>query len=203
MEIYQKSLLVGDSKGKITVLVDFLEQGEVKLRQKLQWHTHSVACLRVQGSYLYSGGQEGVVVLWHLRQGQRDFLPRVGAGFSNILAQGSQLFCLLSNNSIKRIDLGQDKAIVTYKLILGEVQDRTSIKRVPARASTLGDRIFLRGGPGQIQEINLSTGLNSEHSIINRNFVSRLDSSIPQPHLITDVLILQPSFASIKTAPGC
>lgn len=48
-------------------MIDFLSKGEVKLKQKLQWHVHQVTCLKIDGSYLYSGGEEGVIVLWHLR----------------------------------------------------------------------------------------------------------------------------------------
>lgn len=35
VEVYQKTLIVGDVNGKINLLVGFLENGEVKLRQKL------------------------------------------------------------------------------------------------------------------------------------------------------------------------
>ena len=50
------------------------------------------------------------------------------------------------------------------------------------RISSLQDKIFLRAQPGKIQEINLGTSLNIEHSIVGRNMTSRLDNSIPAPH---------------------
>jgi hypothetical protein len=49
-------LIVGDSKGKITILSDFLKNGEVKLKQQLQWHVHQVSAMKLNGSYLYSAG---------------------------------------------------------------------------------------------------------------------------------------------------
>ncbi len=46
---------------------------------------HEVSALKVSGSYLYSGGEEGVVVMWHLRENKRDFLPRIGSKIETIL----------------------------------------------------------------------------------------------------------------------
>jgi len=66
-EQYQKNLIVGNEQGKIIVLVGFLVGGVVQLTQKLQWHVHAVSSLKVDGAYLYSAGEEGVVVVWHLR----------------------------------------------------------------------------------------------------------------------------------------
>ncbi|XP_016201344.1 WD repeat-containing protein 75 isoform X2 [Arachis ipaensis] len=47
------------------------------------WHWHSAGvCLlsfSPDGAYLYSGGTEGVLVLWQLDSGKKKFLPRIGS----------------------------------------------------------------------------------------------------------------------------
>ena len=49
--------MVGDIKGKITILSEFMTKGEIKLKQLLEWHVHPISCLVVMGSYLYSAGR--------------------------------------------------------------------------------------------------------------------------------------------------
>jgi len=87
IEVYQHNLIVGDEKGKINILVGFLENGEIKMRQKLQWHVHEVSALKINGAYLYSAGEEGVVVMWHLRENIKDFLPRIGSKIENLIVK--------------------------------------------------------------------------------------------------------------------
>ncbi|XP_027329589.1 WD repeat-containing protein 75 [Abrus precatorius] len=47
------------------------------------WHWHSAAVRLLSfssdGAYLYSGGKEGVLVLWQLDTGKKKFLPRIGS----------------------------------------------------------------------------------------------------------------------------
>lgn len=47
------------------------------------WHWHSaevsVLFFSPDGAYLYSGGKEGVLVLWQLETGKKKFLPRIGS----------------------------------------------------------------------------------------------------------------------------
>lgn len=53
---YENNLIIADSMGKITILIDYLSKGQIKLRQRLQWHVHRINTIKINGSYLYSGG---------------------------------------------------------------------------------------------------------------------------------------------------
>ena len=195
VEQYQNSLIVGNEEGKIVMLVGFLSEGVVQLTQKLQWHVHAVSALRVNGSYLYSAGEEGVVVVWHLRENRRDFLPRIGSSVTNIQLHSATLYCFLADNSLRAIDLANDHALTTYKLLLNPdahllaPSSRRLANGLLVRASRRGDQLFLRGGPGRIQELDLLSGINSEHLIVSRNYVSRLDAHLPAPHQLTDLCL--------------
>ena len=86
---------------------------------KLEWHTGPVHCLLVSGQYLYSAGEESVVVLWHLKNLSRDFLPRVGTAIRSLWVSEmtNEILCGMSDNSVKIIDLGNDKQTKHYKVI--------------------------------------------------------------------------------------
>jgi NET1-associated nuclear protein 1 (U3 small nucleolar RNA-associated protein 17) len=43
--------------------------------------------LSVDGRYLYSGGEEGVLVVWQLGSGHKDFVPRLGAAIAHVAAR--------------------------------------------------------------------------------------------------------------------
>jgi hypothetical protein len=56
---------------------------EVAISRRLHWHAHPVVSLAFDQSMLYSGGDESVLVAWHLGQGSykpSNVLPRVGLG---------------------------------------------------------------------------------------------------------------------------
>ncbi|KAI3496693.1 hypothetical protein L1887_39064 [Cichorium endivia] len=53
------------------------------------WHWHSaqvkVLFFSSDGAYLYSGGKEGVLVVWQLDTGKKKFLPRIGSPILNYI----------------------------------------------------------------------------------------------------------------------
>ncbi len=135
-------------------------------------------------------------MLWHLRENRKDFLPRIGAKIVNIIVRDSKIYCILADNTIKSIDLSNDKSIVQFKTVIStgaELINPSSSSRAKdplIRVSSLGDKIYLRSLPGRLQSIHLSGGLNTEYNIVNRNNISRLDKHLPNPHQITDVIII-------------
>ncbi|KAG1668638.1 hypothetical protein FOA52_002492 [Chlamydomonas sp. UWO 241] len=52
----------------------------------LHWHASAVGCLSYSpdGTYLLSGGREGVLVLWQVENGSQNFLPRLGGPLVSI-----------------------------------------------------------------------------------------------------------------------
>mgnify|MGYP000873619326 FL=1 len=134
-------------------------------------------------------------MLWHLRENRKDFLPRIGSKIVNLLVNQSKIYCLLADNTIKSIDLNNDKAIVHYKTVIStgsELIHPSSLARAKGnliRVSPLSDKIYMRSLPGRLQSIHLSGGLNTEYNIVSRNNISRLDKHLPNPHQITDVII--------------
>lgn len=79
------NLIIGDQRGKITIVNSFFNPKVHNYISRLEWHTGPVKCLKILGQYLYSAGVESVVVLWHLRDLSRDFLPRIGTAINSLV----------------------------------------------------------------------------------------------------------------------
>ncbi|KAL4267947.1 WD repeat-containing protein 75 [Pleurotus pulmonarius] len=84
----------GDSKGCVRLWYCIGQNPQVEtfgLEKKSQtssfhWHAHAVASVAFtsNGSYLLSGGEESVLVIWQVHTGRKEFVPRVGAAINSI-----------------------------------------------------------------------------------------------------------------------
>lgn len=74
------------------------------------WHAHEVKSLvfTIDGVYLLSGGLEGVLVVWQLETGKRNYLPRLGGQVVSITPSlHPSLFAIACmDNSIKLLNIG-------------------------------------------------------------------------------------------------
>jgi NET1-associated nuclear protein 1 (U3 small nucleolar RNA-associated protein 17) len=71
---------VGNDKGKITLHHDVGGAG-APVPSTYHWHSHAVASVvfNSDGTYMLSGGEEAVLVIWQLETGAKRTLPRLGA----------------------------------------------------------------------------------------------------------------------------
>ncbi|CAL9223541.1 unnamed protein product [Arabidopsis halleri] len=81
-----RKLALGNQKKKVRATVDLDNagvRGEDDTESCTTWHWHSaevnVLNFSSDGAYLYSGGREGVLVVWQLDTGKKKFLPRIGS----------------------------------------------------------------------------------------------------------------------------
>ncbi|KAI8982312.1 hypothetical protein BDF20DRAFT_912490 [Mycotypha africana] len=106
---FKPILAVGDESGKITHITNFTSENEKDyIRSIHHWHHMPVDCLKFMedGSYLMSGGQEAVIVIWQLDTGHKQFLPRMGGGVTSItISPNHRYYCVgLKDNSIRLIN---------------------------------------------------------------------------------------------------
>lgn len=87
---------------------------EMPLRTKLHWHAHPVSCVSLSsdGRSIYSGGEEGVLVKWHVGSDsneRRSFIPRLGGAISNISSSDVQSKAVISlkDNSVRIVDFAR------------------------------------------------------------------------------------------------
>jgi len=82
-------------------------QGKPGLVVSKHWHAHAVRCLQFgpEATYLLSGGEEAVLVLWQLATSKQDFLPRLGSTLSSISISKDQEYYAVTakDNSVRLI----------------------------------------------------------------------------------------------------
>nr|CCA17787.1 conserved hypothetical protein [Albugo laibachii Nc14] len=89
-------LALGDDSGQIHLFhlqadqaARRLSNASFRVHTKLHWHSQSLRCLQysLDGQFLVSGGEECVLVFWHLATGRRSYLPRRSASILAITAR--------------------------------------------------------------------------------------------------------------------
>ncbi|XP_053609509.1 WD repeat-containing protein 75 [Plodia interpunctella] len=96
-----------DALGRVTILRGNLFDYTQVAKEQLHWHflpTFAV-CFSQQGSYLYSGGIEEVLIKWTLgnlsnKSNEKDFIPRLPGIIRYITVNNTHVAITLSNNSI-------------------------------------------------------------------------------------------------------
>ncbi|KAG1709981.1 hypothetical protein DVH05_016990 [Phytophthora capsici] len=86
----QREFSIGDEEGQIHRYLYQDESDKNSLfAAKMHWHPHAVHCLQYasDGQFLMSGGEECVLVSWHLESGRRAYLPRLPASVEVIAAR--------------------------------------------------------------------------------------------------------------------
>ena len=118
----EDSIALGDLSGKIHFIQDITNKNYILYTK--HWHSHAISDLALDpnNDYLYSCGQEGVVVIWNIHTWVKSFLPRLGEPIIGIgVSSDSQnLACFLKNNSIVFINLTKMKIIDTINSISTE-----------------------------------------------------------------------------------
>eukprot|EP00210_Caulerpa_lentillifera_P000941 g911.t1 len=113
-------LVVGCVTGKILLYSDIERSMGVlnthtKMPSTLHWHASAVTAIEFSSDshYLFSIGEEGVLVSWRLRDLHKSFVPRIGLNALDLVIhpqKESQLLVALQSNSFKIIDQANYKA---------------------------------------------------------------------------------------------
>ncbi len=72
---------------------------------------------------------------------------------------------MLADNTIKSVDLNNDKTVVNFRVIVnpnGFLTRNAINKDLLIKVSYSNDKIFMRSLPGKLQAINLHSGHNEE-----------------------------------------
>ncbi|CAG8543297.1 9559_t:CDS:10 [Paraglomus brasilianum] len=147
---------LGDETGAITIIRQLGDRSVGNPPStKYHWHAHRVMYLAysLKGTYLLSGGEEGVLVEWHIDSGQRRFVPRLGAEIKAIsVSPDDTIYAVsLANNTVKLVasmNLDLKQAIQGL-----HVQGKRRLEDVTA-GLTIEPRTFnlvINGQPGSLQ----------------------------------------------------
>ena len=167
----------------------------------LHWHAHAVSSLAMSpdARYLFSGGEEGVLVVWQLGTGLKDFLPRLGAGITYLSssAKEARVAVTTSDNTVRIINTASmkedwemrslfipgptpkasnsslQKSVSTSQVFTQSDSNYRCTIKVESRSGYIG----CNGYPGQIQMLDLATQtFRTSHEIMQFTRVSKKES---------------------------
>lgn len=173
-KINDDSLCIGDSAGKIYFIQDITNKNYILYTK--HWHSHGVTDLQLDpnNDYLYSCGQEGVVVIWNIHTWVKSFLPRLGEPILRMAASkdSQNLICYLKNNSIVFISLNYMKIID----VINSVSNDCFINRFSLFNKKQNYITFTNAKRGIINLYNISSNSFDFYlNVFNKNFNSKTE----------------------------
>ena len=181
----KKIAAVGTKIGKI-ILIHNLCIGHSKwILSFVHWHTLPVLSLsfNAEGSMLYSGGKENVLVFWPVKNTtSRDFLPRIPAPikFIHALEKSGEILCALEDNSLITISTSRsiDKQFAFFvKQMTDCASKQPELRNV---VKTFSNQIVAKSHPGMIQFSKADTAVvTMEFDVCQFSYVAERD---PKPH---------------------
>ena len=92
----------------------------------LHWHAHTLFNIEYSQTtgQLFSGGEEGVIVVWPDTSLKPGFIPRIAPKINSfaVSADGTRLFIACSDNALRFVEVSQRSIVATLPgLALGSV----------------------------------------------------------------------------------
>lgn len=208
--LQEDSIVIGDSSGKIHFLSNLKEKKHSMTTK--HWHSHKVSSIESDSNhdYLYTAGEEGVIVIWNLKTEEKSFLPRLNAGINSIsISPNNQILSLnCKDQSIKFVNLFNFTVLNEYSGIClpKELSDFNSIN------SNITDSIkhfsfknenfifIFNRDNGKIQTLNTSTGkILSSTALMTKNFSSSTENESINNRKLIHLEINKPNFDYLVT----
>jgi hypothetical protein len=182
--------VVGDFSGKLHFISNLREKKH--LISTKHWHSHKVSAIEtdIHSEYLYTAGEEGVIVIWNLKTEAKSFLPRLSTEIRTLsLSPDNQILCLnCKDQSLKFVNLFNFTVINEYSgLCLKKISNK-EMQSTDLKTNALSDQIkpfsvknenfLLIYNPltGKIQIMNMTNGkILSTSSLMFKNFTSQTE----------------------------
>lgn len=175
----EPTVATGDSRGKITLWRRL--EAERPIKSTLHWHAHGVAGLAFNsdGSYLLSGGEEAVLVIWQVETGNKRFLPRLGAPITGVSISPDDVLYGSSHadNTVRVIDaVSLEQRQHVRGLQRAPVGDPAAALKCGMLPGPAAGTVVLNGATGALQFFNVHTDrLERVHQVVERMFISRTE----------------------------
>ena len=156
--------------------------GGMKLFEPPRWHAHAVRALRFShdGSYLLSGGDEAVLVIWQLETFNRTYLPRLGGPITHIArcpTDAARYALGQEDNAVRLVSLARMEVLLSvhgvrpsaYGIVPAEAEAGCCVQPVSGH-------LVLPGRGGSLQIYDLAKDRHVERlQVIARNTVTPTD----------------------------
>ena len=178
------TIVAGDIVGKICHwnIVD-----SARTKSTFHWHSHTVECVlfNSDGSMIYSGGHEGVLVLWHVNANTKTFLPRFSSQLATlgISKDGTHLAVGLANNSVKIVNTATLKEVQTISQLHFDPATFT------AAQDPLRKQLAISSNNGTVQFYDVPSKRVIETLDISfKNYASKTFNEVVNPLVITELV---------------
>jgi NET1-associated nuclear protein 1 (U3 small nucleolar RNA-associated protein 17) len=151
----------------------------------LHWHSHPVASIATNndGTMIYSGGEEGVVVVWQTSTGIKNFIPHLGSNIAHITASSSAPIAVVTttNNCLRVLSTTSLlERWMTQSMCVGPFLDYSIPSDIKSscqiQVDPISDFVVCNGYPGQLQMYDISANsVKFIHDVVQFNRVSRTD----------------------------
>ncbi|KAG8222238.1 hypothetical protein J437_LFUL001436 [Ladona fulva] len=176
----EEILATGDHSGRILIWRSFLDSKQPP-KSIYHWHTLPVSdvCFSQEGSSMYSGGRECVMVKWFLEYQEKKFLPRIGAPIRYVVVSPDNVFvaACLDDNSIQLVNAqGKIKRVIqnfTWNAHISEkLPDHTILHKV--RLDPRTNSLVMNGQPGHLQFFSMkSSKLLYNLDVVCQNYLTQ------------------------------
>lgn len=184
-------IVVGDISGKIHVISNIYEKYIISTKH---WHAHKVNTIETDANYeyLYTAGEEGVIVIWNLKTDKRSFLPRLNAEIKHITISpdSKTLAATLTDNSIKFVNLFNNTIMNSFDGL--SLEKEFSEKNI--RQFNIKNEQFLltfANNSNKIQILNCQNGRIVSNDVLHKNFISRTEREKINNKQLVNVTISQ------------
>ena len=174
VKINDDSICIGDSAGKMHFIKDITNKNYILYTK--HWHSHGISDLLLDpnNDYLYSCGQEGVVVIWNVHTWVKSFLPRLGEPILGMAVSNDSQFliCYLRSNSIIFISLNNMKIID----VINSISNDCFINKFTLFNKKQNFIAFTNSKRGIINMYNISSNSFDFYlNVFNKNFNSKTE----------------------------
>ncbi|KAJ3048263.1 hypothetical protein HK097_010731, partial [Rhizophlyctis rosea] len=186
---------VGEKTGKITswyCLGTDEKSQKNPVKSSVHWHANQVNALAFtsDGTYMLSGGEESVLVIWQLGTKHKDFLPRLGWTIQSLTVTPDQQHYAvgLGNNSVLVIGAAGMKIRMSLAGVICANMDKTKYPSLPTLPHLPQlSSLILPGTPGtlQIYAPESDTHIQTIETSTSTRLLRSSQIEIPQPFITT------------------
>ena len=212
----EDKVVLGDFNGKLHFISN-LKEKKHSIATK-HWHSHKVSAVESDDNseYLYTAGEEGVIVIWNLKTEMKSFLPRLSSGVNSISISPNNGILALNckDQSVKFVNLFNFTVINEYSgVCLQNIQKSNSkaneinpkvnsqshcIK--PFSIKNENYALIFNENTGKMQILNITNGkILSNSSLMTKNFTSATEQESINYRKLVHVEINKPNLDLLVT----
>ena len=189
-------IAVGDCTGQIMKVYE-------KYNTKVHWHAHKVQSIGFtnDNNFMLSGGEEGVVVIWHENSTEKSFLPRLGSGIAQVSVNSeNNLYVIrLTNGALKVFRTSDHKQVAGFNCLINPAKILPGSKVFCCEFNE-NKGLVLNSSPGHLQYFDTVSREIKDFDCENRNPILRSNEEYPFPYQIISFAFVSDTLCTLQSS---